>query len=261
MTDLMVVDGLTRRFGGLVAVDDVSFTLAEGEILGLIGPNGAGKTTCFNLITGFLNPDSGQILLNGKPVQGLRPFEIAREGMVRTFQHTTVFPKLSVHENLMFGGYLRDGRTPLGAFFGTSAHRAATRALEDRVGEVLALFEMEGRRDALAADLSYGELRHLEIALAMMAGPKILLLDEPAAGLNPHESEGLRRRVLALRDAGHTIVLIEHNMNLVMGCCDRLVVLNFGKRIAEGSPETVRRDPRVVEVYLGGSASSFASAG
>lgn len=261
MTNLMVVDGLTRRFGGLVAVDDVSFTLAEGEILGLIGPNGAGKTTCFNLITGFQHPNSGQILLNGKQVQGLRPFEIAREGMVRTFQHTTVFPKLSVHENLMFGGYLRDARTPLGAFFGTPAHRAATRALKDRVGEVLALFEMEGRRDALAADLSYGELRHLEIALAMMAGPKILLLDEPAAGLNPHESEALRRRILALRDAGHTIVLIEHNMNLVMGCCDRLVVLNFGKRIAEGSPETVRRDPRVVEVYLGGSASSFASAG
>jgi branched-chain amino acid transport system ATP-binding protein len=177
---------------------------------------------------------------------------------VRTFQHTTVFSGLTVEDNLLSAHYIRDTRSPWGALFHSAAYRSARKKALDRVERVLTLMRMEARRLTLAADLSYGELRYLEIALALMTEPSILLLDEPAAGLNMHESEALRSVIMGLRESGLTIVLIEHNMNLVMSCCDRVVVLNFGKVIADDSADVVQRDPRVMEVYLGGAATFIA---
>ena len=253
MSDIVLeVRQLTKRFGGVVANDDVTFDVKKGEIRGLIGPNGAGKTTCFNMITGFMAPTAGDILLYGDSIAGRSPHAIAGRGMVRTFQHTTVFPTLTVAENLLFGGYLHDRRTPFGAFFATRAYRGARRDNLDRIALVLDLMGMAGRKDDRAGDLSYGELRYLEIALALMARPAVLLLDEPAAGLNPQETERLRGIIARLRDQGITVVLIEHNMNLVMSCCDRIVVLNFGRVLADGSAAAIQSDERVVEVYLGG---------
>jgi branched-chain amino acid transport system ATP-binding protein len=252
---ILDVRGLTRRFGGLVAVDNVSFDIEAGEIRGIIGPNGAGKTTCFNLLTGFLTPSSGSLSFMGRSVVGKKPYEVARLGMVRTFQHTTVFPTLLVEENLLFGRYLHDRRTPLGAFFWTKSYRQSSRQSMAQVERVLDLMDMSTRRHHRAGDLSYGELRYLEIALALMAEPKLLLLDEPAAGLNPQESERLMQIILRLRASGVTVVLIEHNMNLVMSCCDRIVVLSFGKVLADGTADQIQADKNVVEVYLGGGIS------
>jgi branched-chain amino acid transport system ATP-binding protein len=253
---ILEVSGLTRRFGGLVAVDNVSFDILQGEIRGVIGPNGAGKTTCFNLLTGFLAPSSGSLSFLSQSVLGKKPHEIARMGMVRTFQHTTVFPTLLVEENLLFGRYLHDRRTPWGAFFSTTSYREKRRENLEQVEHVLDLMGMTARRHHRAGDLSYGELRYLEIALALMARPKLLLLDEPAAGLNPQESERLMQIILRLREAGITVVLIEHNMNLVMSCCDRIVVLSFGKVLADGRADQIQADKSVVEVYLGGGITT-----
>jgi branched-chain amino acid transport system ATP-binding protein len=253
MNDIVLeIRQLSKRFGGLVANDDISFDVMAGEIRGLIGPNGAGKTTCFNMITGFMEPTMGDILLRGRSIVGKSPYSIAGDGMVRTFQHTTVFPTLTVAENLLFGGYLHDKRTPFGALFGTPSYRKARRENVARIAFVLELMGMQARREQKAGDLSYGELRYLEIALALMARPTLLLLDEPAAGLNPQETERLRSIIVRLRDEGITVVLIEHNMNLVMSCCDRIVVLNFGKVLADGPASAIQNDEKVVEVYLGG---------
>jgi branched-chain amino acid transport system ATP-binding protein len=253
---ILEVDGLTRKFGGLVAVDNVSFDIRKGEIRGLIGPNGAGKTTCFNLLTGFIAPSSGALSYESRSIVGLKPYEIARLGMVRTFQHTTVFPTLLVEENLLFGHYLHDRRTPLAAFFATTSYRKNRQDNLLRVEAVLDLMGMASRRHDRAGDLSYGELRYLEIALALMAQPKLLLLDEPAAGLNPQESGRLMEIILRLKESGVTVVLIEHNMNLVMSCCDRIVVLSFGKVLADGTADEIQADKSVVEVYLGGGISA-----
>lgn len=238
-----------------MAVDDVSFDILPGEIRGLIGPNGAGKTTCFNLLTGFLAPSSGTLAFQSQSIIGRKSHDIARMGLIRTFQHTTVFPTLLVEENLLFGCYLHDERTPWGAFLLSSRYQAARRKNIGQVERVLELMGMASRRHNRAGDLSYGELRYLEIALALMAQPKLLLLDEPAAGLNPQESGRLMEIIIRLRESGITVVLIEHNMNLVMSCCDRIVVLSFGKVLADGRADEIQANEKVVEVYLGGGIS------
>jgi branched-chain amino acid transport system ATP-binding protein len=249
---LLDIDSLSRSFGGLQAVRDVSLAVAEGEIVSLIGPNGAGKTTLFNLVTGFIAPSSGRIRFAGEDVVGLKPHALARRGLVRTFQITNVFPALSVFDNVVAAHYLK-GRVPIWKTWLRDRTVAAREAATlDAAEEVLGFLNLGHRRDVPAESLAYGELRLLEIAIGLGAEPKMLLLDEPAAGLNTEESA---RLVQLLRDIARrrhiTILFVEHDMNVVMEVSDRVVVMNFGEKIAEGTPEAVRRNEQVIEAYLG----------
>jgi branched-chain amino acid transport system ATP-binding protein len=252
---LLEVQDLTVHFGGLAAVNGVTFALEEGEILGLIGPNGAGKTTCFNLITGLLRPQQGRVRLQGRDITGLPPHLIARRGVVRTFQKTSLFPRLSVLENVMIGqqGRLRPRLWP--ALARTAAQRREMGAVRGRAQEVLQLLGMAALEATPARALAYGEQRHLAIAIALAGRPALLLLDEPAAGLTPAESRHLMELIGQIRAEGMTVLLVEHDMKVVMGICDRIVVLDYGRKIAEGKPQEIRRNPEVIRVYLGGEAA------
>jgi branched-chain amino acid transport system ATP-binding protein len=230
---LLDVDGLGRRFAGLVAVDGVSFTVTRGQVHGLIGPNGAGKTTLFNLLSGLIASDTGHVRLDGVTLDGLPSWRRARLGLARTFQNIRLFADMTVLENVLTGLHAR-------ALSGRHA-RARASALLDRVGLGAAAVRRAG-------ELSYGDQRRLEIARALATEPKLLLLDEPAAGMNPAETEAL---VTLLRGLGVTLLLVEHDMSLVMRLCDRITVLNFGRKIAEGAPDEIRREPAVIEAYLG----------
>lgn len=248
---LLRVENLTRRFGGVVAVDDVSFGVGAGEIVGLIGPNGAGKTTAINLLTGLLSPTSGLIEFDGRRLDGLAAHQIAAAGVARTYQNIRLFRGLSALDNVIVGTHLRTCAPFVARLaFAPSvrreeeAARGSARALLDRVN-------LGGREAARATSLPYGEQRRLEIARALAAQPKLLLLDEPAAGMNPAEMDVLIRLIRSLRDEGQTILLIEHNMQVVMGVCDRIVVLSFGRKIAEGTPSEISRDKDVITAYLG----------
>lgn len=251
---LLEVLGLTVRFGGLVAVNDVSFSLEEKEILGLIGPNGAGKTTCFNLMTGFLRATGGEVLFRGENLVSLPPYAIARRGLIRTFQKQSLFPRLTVLENVMIGqqAFLRPG--VWSAVFRTPAQRAEMESVRERALEVLRFLGLAGVREARAAELPYGDQRLLTIAIALAARPRLLMLDEPAAGMNPRESARLRELISQIRAAGVTVLLVEHDMSVVMNLADRLVVLDSGRKIAEGEPHEIRQDPEVIRVYLGDRA-------
>jgi len=249
---LLRVDKVTRRFGGLTAVKNVSFTVEPGQLFGLIGPNGAGKTTMFNLITGLYVPSEGTISLGDAPLSGLPPHRITAGGIARTFQNIRLFGGLSVLDNVKIACHLRHGATLIASVMGSKALRGSEAAIDATANRLLAIMGLDRLAHETAANLSYGHQRRLEIARALATEPRLLLLDEPAAGMNPQESLDLMHLIRRLRDEFRlTILLVEHNMKVVMGVCERIHVMDHGESIAEGSPEQIRRDAKVIEAYLG----------
>nr|WP_246318721.1 ABC transporter ATP-binding protein [Leifsonia psychrotolerans] len=247
----MEIKNLTVKFGGLVALDDVSFNIKRGEILGLIGPNGAGKTTCFNAMTGVYKPTSGDVVLEGVSLKGVKQHRITRRGLARTFQNIRLFGEMTALENVVVGLDARHKTSVVGALLRLPRH---TREEKTSVERGMALLEFVGIADqagVLSRHLPYGSQRRLEIARALATDPKVLCLDEPAAGFNPAEKEDLMVLIRQIRADGYTVLLIEHDMRLVMGVTDRIVVLEFGRKLADGIPVDIRNDPRVVAAYLG----------
>jgi branched-chain amino acid transport system ATP-binding protein len=253
--DLLSARGIAKNFGGVKALSEVDFTIRRGEIYGLIGPNGAGKTTLFNVLTGIYTADEGEFVFDGAPLVGLKPNQVAERGIARTFQNIRLFGNLSALENVMVGRHVRTHATVWGAVTRNKATRAEEKAIEARAYELLEYVGVAARANSLAKHLPYGFQRRLEIARALATDPKLLALDEPAAGMNATETGSLDGLLRRIKDDGTTILLIEHDMKLVMGICDRVLVLDYGRKIAEGPAREVRENPAVIAAYLGGEVT------
>jgi len=249
--DLLKLSAVSRHFGGLKVLQDVSLAVRPGSISGLIGPNGAGKTTVFNLVTGLLAPSSGGITLNGDSLVGRRPHAITRAGIARTFQNIRIFKEMTLLENVLVGMHRHLGYGVPGWLFALPRYRAEERRARERARELLSWMKLDHKADDLADNLSYGAQRRLEIARALATEPTLLLLDEPVAGMNSTEKTELMREIVNIQARGYTIFMIEHDMRFVMGLCEEISVLNFGRIIARGDPEAIRTDPQVIEAYLG----------
>lgn len=250
---LLEVRSIVKHFGGVKALSEVSLTIKRGEIYGLIGPNGAGKTTFFNVLTGLYHPDGGELIFDGNKLQASAPHKAAQRGIARTFQNIRLFGNMTAMENVMVGRHVRTHAGVLGAVLRDPRTRKEEAAIRRRAEELLHYVNIANRADDLARHLSYGDQRRLEIARALATDPKLLALDEPAAGMNGTETAGLRELIEGIRNDGVTVLLIEHDVKLVMGLCDRVAVLDYGQKICEDVPSVVQKAPKVIEAYLGGS--------
>ncbi len=249
---MLKLENLTVQFGGLTAVNDVTTEIEKGAIFGLIGPNGAGKTTCFNLITGVCKPTSGKVILNGKEIQGLPPYKINELGIARTYQNINLFKKMTVIENVMVGCHTKTTSGLTAAIFKVRKQREEEKAIIVKCMDILKFMDLAEKADYKASNLSYGEQRRLEISRALASDPALLLLDEPAAGMNGREKEELTQTIKKISQKGITVLLVEHDMRLVMSVTNIICVLNFGKKIAFGSPESIQNNEEVITAYLGG---------